>query len=305
MKDRSAWLHGALAVLASVLAWIAWRAPEATEEKEEVVILDAGPVAGLRFHEERYDIEVDTRRITVRKTDDVAKVYPLSERGAEVLASFSPLKGVRSLGKLAGERLKELGLESPEGTVTLLSGGKETVLQVGDATYGTGNRYVLAADGTVSLVQATLLSSLRHGAAALQDKSVLGVKPTDVERVVIEAGSRRREAVQRNRESEKEAFFADPGAPDQKLETLTNWMDRVLKLRIMDVGQPAPEGAATLRVTFHHGGAASAVALFAATDDSATATVDGDRFAGPVRLSKVNVDTILSDLDAVFADGGA
>ncbi|HEY8211463.1 MAG TPA: DUF4340 domain-containing protein [Myxococcaceae bacterium] len=169
----------------------------------------------------------------------------------KLLEKFTPLRASRSLGKQPPEKLKELGLESPKRTLTVVKrGGKETVFKVSDAVPGAGSPYLMAPDGTIYLVPLTLISQLENGQNQLVDRRLHTFKQTELDGVVIKAGDKQRELVQTSTE-QGTTRVAPKAKPDKPDDFASNWNDKVWRLQAAEVlgkgetpvaGEPKVEG---------------------------------------------------------------
>ncbi|MEE8408395.1 MAG: DUF4340 domain-containing protein [Myxococcota bacterium] len=233
---------------------------------------------------------------------DPPKVYPGSTQAIELFDKLAPLEAARSLGKLAAERLKALGLDEPKSTLTLSIGNSTHTLEIGNSTYGSGDMYVQKDGGEVFLVASRKLSSLRHGASTLIDRNVAGVKKEDVERLAVTGAGKGREIVQRFAEDKAKAFWADPAEPDAKLELVGNWLDRVLRLRVVDLVDETPAGPPSIEMEFFAGAKSlSTIKIWPAGDRTALCT--SSRFKKTLTISKANAEAIIRDLENVLSEG--
>ena len=324
MKDRAFAAHLALAVAAVVAAGAAAWMPGSGAYEEGVILVPGKPerLDSIAFHEAGYDVilsrdKTDAERIRVSVTrkvkapandvepapqEEAAKIYPGSERAKELFAEMAPLVATRSLGNVADEKLGGLGLADPKLKLVLSYNGDAHEVTLGEATYGSGDRYARGSSGEVYLVAAKKISGLRNGAASMLERRALAVDAEAIRRVTITAGARVRELIQRYGEDRKKAFFADPAVPDEKLEQTTNWLDRVLKVRVADVISKTPSGPSSVAIEFHNGkGSLGKITLWQAGDKFATAT--SSLFDTPISISKGNAEAILRDLDAVLDEG--
>ncbi|MFH1176125.1 MAG: DUF4340 domain-containing protein, partial [Acidobacteriota bacterium] len=117
-----------------------------------------------------------------------AKTFPGTDKVKELFDNLAPLKAARALGKLSDDKLTALGLSKPSATLTLRFDQEEKIVKVGDATFGSGDLYVLGPRGEVFLLPSTTLSTIRYGATALLDKEAVAVKREQVTRLTISTG---------------------------------------------------------------------------------------------------------------------
>ena len=269
---RTLMIHSAIAAAATLAAYVAWASPSlgtADSEDSEAVVIhgDLDDLRELKWQEEQFNVTVTRNeaariRVTVealkkaadpKATKAAPKTYPGSEAAKELLEKMAPLTAARSLGTPEAERLKELGFDKPGGTLTLKFEDDEHSLKIGGSTYGSGDNYLLGPEGEVFLLRSSVLSGLKRGARTLQERKAIAIDIEKIVRAKITTPLSSREVVQRFAEDNKKSFYADPAEPKEKLEQLTNWIDRVLKLRIADVVDDKPLATAELTVEFFNG----------------------------------------------------
>jgi hypothetical protein len=230
------------------------------------------------------------------------KVFPGSKQARDLFEKMAPFEAARSIGKPDATKLSALGLDEPSGKLTLFFGDTQHVVRIGNSTYGSGDVYAQAEDGDIYLVPSKSLTSIRHGASTLLDRNAVGVEREDVDRLAVTAGPGGREIVQRDRSEKGKAFFADPAEPDAKLELVGNWLDRVLRLRVIDMTDERPAGMAAVEIEFFGGdGSLGVFKLWPAGEKHAVAT--STRFETPFTVSKANADAIIKDVENVLQEG--
>jgi hypothetical protein len=150
--------------------------------------------------------------------------------GDKLAESLAPLKALRALGKIGGDRAGEFGLAEPEATVTVTIGGAERKLAIGAATPGGGDRYVReAASGEVYVIKGDPIRNLESADSMLLERELHEWKDTEVTRARVEAAGKARDLVRSGPESKR--FWADAASPDNNDETLGNWMSKLDRLR--------------------------------------------------------------------------
>ena len=319
LRDKSLIGHTILAVVAALTAWLAWAEPALTNSGNETVVMVPGSpeeLAAIRWQDDRYEVKlaregVESFTVSVQSLQNKegeeepgpAKSYPGSERAQKLFEELAPLEAARTLGVVEEGELAAYGLASPSGTLGLSFGSDEEVtIPIGAATYGSGDRYAKGPNDQIYLLKSSLLGGLRHGASAMLDRNALGIAAEDIQRIVISAGMQSRELRQRYGEDRDRAYFADPAVPDVKLEKITAWVDRILKLRVVDVKQPQPRETPRVVVDLYNGKKKlGRIELWGTTDTTATAR--SSRFDGPVTVNKAAVEAILNDLEVVLQEG--
>jgi hypothetical protein len=197
-----------------------------------------------------------------------------------------------------------MGLTEPASQLTLVFGDREHRIDIGSGTYGAGDLYARR-DGEVFLIPASTLASLRHGANPLLDKSAIGVARKAVTRVMITAGSRGREVAQRHSEDTDKRFFADPTEPEIELEMVSNWLDRLWRLRVAELRSEPPPAMVppAVEVEMFAGPDESLGVLRLWAPDERVAMATSTRFEKTVTISKVTVEALLRDVESVLTEG--
>jgi hypothetical protein len=324
MHPQTQWLHGALAITALVLAsWATLEKPTSNDGNTGDIILPTYKLQGVQWQEERYNVSLNkilgedqalsvsvTKKTSQDNPDGLTpapmtlhptKTYPGSQAAQDLFAAMMPFRAIRTLGNVVQEAYKELGLEEKTSSLTLRDAKGEHHFVVGAATYGSGHRYVLAPKGQVFLVKSKSLSGLRHGAGGLLERKAFPFEHSSIRKASIITSRGQREFSHRHANDKKKSFFADPGAPDDKLDHVTNWLDRILKLRISDLSQEQPSGKPELRVQFFDAQhSLGSLELWHPDKDHAKARSTG--FDTTVTLSKVHVEGIIRDVETLFED---
>jgi hypothetical protein len=163
-----------------------------------------------------------------------------AEKIAEALA---PLKALREIGKVDGDRTAEFGMNEPDGTLAITISGKERKLTIGTRTPGGGDRYVRE-DGpnTVYVVKGDVTRDLESGDVSLGEREVHAFKDADIESLRILARGKSREILRRGPESKR--IWADPSDPEKADETVSNWIakvDRLKPIEYLSTEPTAPE----------------------------------------------------------------
>ncbi len=242
-------VHVVLLVLAAALAVFVW-----TRDKKPATF--AGNVTvwnGRASDVERIAFEAKGKTTTLEskkdaqgrwfagKIDGAPKPVELvsvaaGERIAEALA---PLKAVREIGRVEGERAADFGMNEPDGKLRVRVAGAEHELTVGAKTPGGGDRYVKDdASGIVYVVRGDAVRDLEAGEGTLAEHDLHAFKDADVESVRITARGKSREALRRGPESKR--IWADPSDPDRLDETLANWLAKIDRLRPTEYVTPQP-----------------------------------------------------------------
>lgn len=290
MKAQAAAIHGGLAGVALLAAFVTWqREPEAANAGDTVVALDLSKSDLMAIR-----LQTPEATVAVRREGDAVWIHsapvpkppppmaaadagtaadggvvaaappppaqpppppPRDMKGNELaekaLEKFAPLRALRSLGKQPPEKLKELGLEEPKRTLTVVQrSGREIAFKVSNPVLGAGSPYLQSADGTVYLVPATMISQLEAASTQLVDRRLHAFKQNEVDALVVKAGDKLRELVQTTDE-QGAVRVASKKTPDKPDDLTRNWSDKVWRLVSIEVlgkgetpraGEPKVEG---------------------------------------------------------------
>jgi hypothetical protein len=157
----------------------------------------------------------------------------------KLVEAMAPLKALRALGRIPDDRAAEFGLAEPEGTLTVLLKGAERKLVIGGTTPGGGDRYVRdPASGETYVVDGDAVRDLDTAESRLVERELHEWKEAEVTTVDVKAGDKTRQVARSGPEGKR--FWADPATPDQKDETVANWMSKVDRLRPSDYVMTTP-----------------------------------------------------------------
>jgi hypothetical protein len=224
----------------------------ATVDKEDAPAA-ADPHAGMPGHGDgKAPLKAPEAKEAKKETVRFVSV----KAGETLVKSLTPLKAVRSVGKVEVARNEEFGLEKPEGTLKVTIDGKEHVLVIGGNTPGGNERYArYQNNGEVFAIAGDIAQSLMSGDARLPERDLHGFKNDDVVKVRVQKAGKSRELL---RLKEKNEGWADVSNPTKQDETAGNWMSKLGRLRGGDfVEKPAsplkPEDA-LVRVEYFDAG---------------------------------------------------
>jgi hypothetical protein len=271
MKLRqNLWAHGLALVVASGLAWATWTKEETpvslTRDRVQVWSGKVDQLESMRFESEKRTVEVSARSdaagrwYEVRVDREVAAPNPhaLGAGGAAPAApapsrqkstfvavteadklaeSLAPLMALRAIGRLEGEREKEFGFDAPVGTLRVRLAGKEHALLLGGMTPGGADRYARVLEsGEVFAVPGDLVRRFEQAENRLLERELnaFGEQPPD--RVSVTAQGRTREFVA---VEGKVGGWADAATPTEQDETVSNWMGKLGRLRVVNYVEDA------------------------------------------------------------------
>ncbi len=164
------------------------------------------------------------------------------EAGDTLLASMAPFKAIRRLEGLTPERLAALDLDAPQAWLEITRKGKVHRFDLGGEAYGTKDRYLRDADGSVFLVDEESVRPLRFARSRLPDRRLSPFEEQDLASVRVESHDGRSVTMARqNRDDRDKAYWAAPDAPDRKVSAYSNWLDKALRLKGLSNVEPGEE----------------------------------------------------------------
>ena len=313
--DRGIRLHALLALLLVGVAYYAWRSPKEDGKTITLLTMDVDELQSVIYTEGKDKVTINRAdkgfEVSVEKTADAkipyaqttTQTFPGTAKVEDLYAGLMPLTTTRTLGKhIESESDKDLqafGLAAPSAQLVLHVGLSETTIDIGNASYGSGDLYARMPNGEVFLLQSNKISPLKHGAASLTERNALAIDKAKLERVVLTSGTKTR-TLAYHHEAEK-GFFVDPQKPDVKLEKLGIFIDRVLRLRVLETTETAPEKPAPLRLEFFDlADKMGSLELWPPEDKTAPARTSF--FKTPVQIGKSSVEPIFKDLENVWGE---
>lgn len=314
MSSRSVWGHAVMAGVATLAAVFAWQKPSLGQGDDAVVVVPGASDAlteiewvetshRVRVKKAAPDaLSVEVTGLTGDTKSQAAKVFPGSQTAIDLMTKLAPLKAPRGLGPMAADRTEALGFDTPTGTLTLRFGERTAEVVVGGSTFGSGSQYILDEKKELYLVKATLLSGLRGGARALQERRLIPIDRARLARVNLATPTGGRELVHRRSKTTAAPFLSDPAAPDEKLEQATRWLERLTRLKVSDLVTQAPSTPPALTLEWlGDDGVLGTVALW--TPENGVASATSSWFASPVTVPGVTVDSLLREVGDVLQEG--
>lgn len=203
---------------------------------------DAGPDAG-------------PANTTPATTHEDAK-FPAGKSVMTSVEAFEPLKTRRTLGDVDAERLKAMGLDKPERSLTVTTTSGQTVaLEIGEASYGGQGRYArVKGQSAVHLLDSAVVTGLEGGADTLMEKRIITANLEEIVGYAARFGDKTGEYVQRDREQSAKRKFVAKGSQggdgDVEGEAPGKLMTTLRNLRAVKVADPklAASAVATLSV---------------------------------------------------------
>jgi hypothetical protein len=149
----------------------------------------------------------------------------------ELLKNLAPLRALRAVGKVEGNRAEEFGLDKPEGTLKLTIGGKPQSLVIGGATPGGTERYAKSQSGDVFAISGDIVQGLLFADSRLPERDLQPFKPEEATRVKVSKAGKSRDL---SRVPDKNEGWADSATPTKLDETAGNWMSKLGRLHVQD-----------------------------------------------------------------------
>ncbi len=237
------------------------------------------------------------------------KSFKAGSAGQGLIEKLAPFTAKRELVDVASEDLAALGLDDPEGTLTLQRKNKEpVVVEVGGEAYGTRDRYVRdSANGRIYIVAADVLRPMDHANTRLPDRDLLASKQPALVSLLIETETGSAEFEQRNRDDRKAAYWARTDAETEDT-VVTGWLDRFFRLRSrgyvqVDETPTGLEPQFTVKTIDENGDAMKLQILSGKNEDGQTSFyAQSDHTRELVKLDKTLATETTEDLDAVLND---
>ena len=323
---RSTWFHFALLVLTLIGAWLSFRRPMSDDRSsapEGVVVVqaDAGDVERLVYEGAGETLEIEAREDAAgrwfagREGQDT--VFVGGSRVEQVWRSLEPLRAVRVLDGVRGEKLEELELIGENATGELLSltvRGREVRYRLGGRPFGGSDRYAMregapGGDGDPPgrvLVLPSEVADLGGGAPLLMERRLLPASRPMVEAMTLSrsgVGGGPRRVVQRTGANPTDAYWTDDGS-DEADADLGAWVDKFFRLSVAAYrsGESAadwrPEASVTVESREH--GASTLDIWSVPAEDSRIWLARSPFTRLTVELSASLAEEVCADLDSLL-----
>lgn len=295
-------------------------ATSAASEKVDVVDVQKDSLKGLVFYAKTSTVEVSSKK------DETGKDYwwfvveqAKRKRGfvgndkvKGMLDGFAPFKALRSLGKLADSELKETKLEKPEKKLVLKLRDGDRAIDVGGRTSGARDHYVRPA-GTqeIFLVGSSILGDLEFPEGRFMQRKLREPLLKDMSKAEIKLNGKTKTFFQKNRLSPQDSFWATEAAPEEKSETVGNYMDKLDKLSATDYANDTEKyprnGTPILEVTWYGEDEAKPINTteiwkVEGTDKKVDYYAISEDTRVPVKLSKFAAEQVERDLGTVMGN---
>lgn len=280
MSMRQLGVHGVVFVVAAGIAWRASVAPEVTHKPSEVELWKGkvGDVKRIYYKGAKREVEllpksdpqgryvlgsvtktIDPQKPDLATPDGGAPNPPVPEEprvekelfigvkdANELTEEVASLRASRALGAVAPDKLADFGLSGEE-TATLvieLASGTRT-FTVGGRTPGGSDVYVQDKQSqAVFVLSGATTRDVELAESRIMERELLSSEDGPlVNTVVLNHEGKTRSIV---RSKEHASFWTDESQPNEKNETLTNWMKKFERLRIHSYPAEQPQDAQIL-----------------------------------------------------------
>ncbi|HXU80808.1 MAG TPA: DUF4340 domain-containing protein [Polyangia bacterium] len=279
MTGRAVAIQGGLALASLVTAYFTWqRQPEL--QVGEVMAVDLAPsdLEKVRFE----DSDLKSWSELIRDKDKNGPFVALHTSGSDasgvpmpsghpsvpikvpertvrgndaadnLFKKLAPLRASRALGSLDATKLKDLGLDTTKKHIEVVGRGTRRRFAIAPAPPGGSDPYIRdEADGRVFIVSRGILTDLQSASVNLVERRLHSYPIEDVDRIVITAGTRKKE-FRGSRIGELPGIRLSPPGSEKADETAKNWHDRVWNLFPAEVmGKGESPAAGPPKVAIH------------------------------------------------------
>ncbi|RMG19895.1 MAG: DUF4340 domain-containing protein [Deltaproteobacteria bacterium] len=169
------------------------------------------------------------------------KHFVSTSAAGRVVKKLAPLLAYRVLEHPDDERLAKLGLAESKERLVLEKAGRTWTFDVGGRTYGAARRYLRDAEsGRVYLVDGSPLRTLQNAERTLIERKLFDMRRSEIERVTVRRGEKTVTMVQQHRDDRAKAYWAREEAPQKKIETWRNWIDKLFGLQAREYREEEP-----------------------------------------------------------------
>ena len=262
---RAVIVYAAVLLLALVLAYRSWTHEDDVDLSEATVVLPGDPedLEGVDYSSDKIDVSLDvledpagkyvwvtaTPKQTGEKPaetkeppdphapppeedDGKAEQFKAGKPGDTIVEGMAPFVVKRQLEGVTDDQLEELGLGTPEATLTIRRKGREPkTYELGGNKYGGTNFYMRdPEDGKIYLVDGTLIRPLQSAKRTLPDRTLVGVPNNEIEKIEVRGGEATAAFVQNNPDDAEANSWSTAGS-DVKNPAAATWIDKTLSLR--------------------------------------------------------------------------
>lgn len=147
------------------------------------------------------------------------------------LKRITPLRALRSLGKLDHKQDADFGYDKSTSFLEVECGGRSIELVSGTRAFGGSQRYMRDTKTDISyLFDEPTVSDLDSAQFKFMQADLHDFKPDEIEEVTLSAQNTSKKLLHRDRK-QPEAQWVDDKSPAKRNELYNNWMARLSKLR--------------------------------------------------------------------------
>ena len=271
---RSTWFHFALLILALVGAGLSYRGAlsddrSAPAEGVVVVQADEGDVERLVYEGTGETLLIEAREDGIGRwfagRDGEDTVFVGGSRVEQVWRALEPLRAVRVLDGVRGEKLEELELIGGNSTgesLSLTVRGMEVRYRLGSRPFGGSDRYAMregGSDGGVDppgriLVLPSEVADLGGGAELLMERRLLAASRPDVAAMSLRrpgaGASELLRILQRTGSNPSDTYWTVEGSDDADADVAT-WVDKFFRLSVAAYrgDEPGPDWRSEAAIT--------------------------------------------------------
>lgn len=243
-------------IIAYGLAYRAWTY-HAEDRSTEAVRLVPGPRD--RIETIVYETPERTMVLSPRSDDagdyvwieeragDGASAYKAGRVGTMAFERLIPFEVERALDAIKPSQWASFGLEEPSATLRFRRLHEpERVFDIGATVFGGDETYVRDHDGEqVYVAKSSPFLSLAPGKTSLLDPNLLGVRESELARVMLECDGRSMTATQHHADDPTARYWAAEGT-DTADAGIAAWIERWLQIRVIDYVEHEPSSSGSV-----------------------------------------------------------
>ena len=286
-----------------------------TVQTASVFETDASNITGLRLVTRTQTVSMSFRKNEQQEkypwirieTKSSTRAFVANDKIEKLLKKYANFEAVRSLGSDFDEKaLSQLKFDSPARKLSIQLKSGERKFELGGRTHGARDHYLRAVGNKeIFLMAKKTIADLESPESQLMLRKIIKVSLDDVASVLIKSGKKSRTILRQNRLSKKDAFWASSTAPEERNETLGNYVDKVLKLTVRKYGtkeSPLPEGKLIAEVHWQNdsGKTLDKLSLYRSDEKRLSFLVRSDATQVPVEVSRSLGEQLERDLPVIF-----
>jgi hypothetical protein len=307
-----------LVVLLSTAYWSSSK-DENTRVVDSVTIFetDASAIRGLRLVTRTQTIALSFRRDAGDgsypwfriETKTSTRGFVANDKVDKLLKKYADFEAIRSLGSdFDAQQLAKFKFDSPLRKLTIALKSGDRNFELGGRTHGARDHYLRAVGRReIFLVAKKTIADLESPASQLMQRKIIEVSMQDVASVVIKAAKESKTVLRQNRLSTKDAFWASEAKPDERSETLGNYLDKALKLTARKYGTAEtklPSGTLLFEMSWRDESdkPLQTLRLFKSDGKRLSYTAQSEATRVPVEVSRSIAEQLERDLGAMLGD---